>query len=355
MTENSQLFVLCDTNAAARDAFLYLKKGGPELIAMLRAKQGKLLIPEVLHNEYVTQFATAGDEAIRKAERELDKIETMTGYNMKEFLPNSRFGEGQAQEILAKIEDVIHFVPLSKELKLAACDRSMEGVRPTSKSDHGLKDCMIWESLLTLPAGSEVLFVSRDAIAFFDGDTLAPELVKEAQAKGIKITAFNTAKSQSLWPLVDALKVRFADIADLVPDVVPIGDHPLIQTYARALPVAPLVTPVDMAEAPTTTPVNPGEIELELAAMTRQLLNADIKALGFVTYLKSIDKRTVVGMLERSGVATGVAHNALERLSLAELIKDTGNHYLLVGGHLADMAASQVEAELIELFEQRNA
>jgi hypothetical protein len=352
MKEDSQLYVICDTNAAARDAFLFLKKGGPELIAMLRAKQAKLLVPEVVLTEYITHFANVWADAVGGAKPNLDKLEDLTGYKMKEFLPAPDYGEARALEILAQLKDVIHPVPLTDELMLAAGRRSMNGTPPTSKKDHGFKDCLIWESILSLPAGSEVLFVSRDKLAFFEGESLAPVLHKDAETRGIKITAFNTAKSQSLWPLVDALKARFTDIADLAPDDIPMGDHPLISAYTKSAPAAPLVGPDEITEAPKTATANASEIELELVAETRHLLDADIKALGFVTYLKNFDKRTVVDMLERSGIPKDVVRNALDRLSLAELIKDTGNHYLAVAGPLADLAASQVELEVIALFEQ---
>jgi hypothetical protein len=352
MTEISQLYVICDTNAAARDAFLFLKKGGPELIAMLRAKQAKLLVPEVVLTEYITHFANVWADAVGGAKPGLDKLEDLTGYKMKEFLPAPEYGEARASEILAQLADVIQSIPLTDELMLAAGRRSMIGAPPTSKKDHGFKDCLIWESILTLPAGSEVLFVSRDKLAFFDGESLAPVLRKDAEAKGIKITAFNTAKSQSLWPLVNALKARFSDIADLAPEDVPMGDHPLIRAYAKVAPAALLVTQEEIAKTSKTTIANANEIELELVGQTRQLLDADIKALGFVTYLKSFDKRTIVDMLERSGISTDVARNALDRLTLAGLIKDTGNHYLAVDGHLAGLTASQVELEVIAFFEQ---
>ena len=53
MADDRQLYVLCDTNAAARDAHLFRKKGGPILVAMLRAKKAKLVMPEVLRMEYI--------------------------------------------------------------------------------------------------------------------------------------------------------------------------------------------------------------------------------------------------------------------------------------------------------------
>lgn len=41
--------------------------------------------------------------------------------------------------------------------------------------------------------------------------------------------------------------------------------------------------------------------------------------------------------------------NALERLALAGLIKDTGHNYLAVIGRTADLAAQLVEPEMIKL------
>ena len=158
---------------------------------MLRAKKAKLLVPEVLRMEYITQFIQAGDDALQKATKELDKLKTFCGYDMGGFLPRSQFGEAQALEILAQLEDVIHVIPTTPKLKVAAADRSINGIRPTSKTDHGYKDCLIWESLLTLPEGSEVLLLSRDEAAFFDRGVLAPNLKKEAEERGLLLTALN--------------------------------------------------------------------------------------------------------------------------------------------------------------------
>lgn len=185
MADNRCLYVLCDTNAAARDAHLFRKKGGPLLVAMLRAKRAKLLVPEVLRMEYINQFIQAGNAALQKATAELDRLKTFCGYDISGLLPKRQFGKAQALEILAQLEDIIHTIPTTPELKVAAADRSINGVRPTSKTDHGYKDCLIWESLLTLPEGSEVLLLSRDAAAFFDNGVLAPDLGKEAKEKGL--------------------------------------------------------------------------------------------------------------------------------------------------------------------------
>jgi hypothetical protein len=350
MTDNRQLYVLCDTNAAVRDAHLFRKKGGPDLIAILRAKKAKLLVPEVLRMEYINQFIQAGDDALQTVTKSLDKLKTFCGYDISGLLPKSQFGEAQAMEILAQLEDVIHIIPTTPELKVAAADRSINGIRPTSKTDHGYKDCLIWEGLLTLPKGSEVILLSRDEAAFFDGGKLAPNLEKEAKEKGLDLTAFSTTKNPTLMPLINALKERFADIAASVVGDLPMGEHPLIQAHMQAEPVAP-VLPRDPAEqAPQSVFVAAGEFEELFAAQTRSFALLDVKALGFVSYLRSTAKQAVIGLLVKSGAAADSARNALERLALVGLIRDTGHNYLAVAGPQADMAAQMVEPEMIKLI-----
>ena len=349
MADGRQLYVLCDTNAAVRDAHLFRKKGGPFLIAMLRAKKAKLLVPEVLRMEYITQFIQAGNAALQKATAELDKLKTFCGYDISALLPKSEFGKAQALEILAQFEDVIHTIPTTHELKVAAADRSINGVRPTSKTDHGYKDCLIWESLLTLPKGSEVMLLSRDEAAFFDGQALSRNLQKEAEEKGLLLTAYNTKKDEALWPLVNALKERFADIAASVAGDLPMSDHPIIQAYMQSEQVAPALPKAPAEEAPQPVVAAAGELEELLAAQTRPFTLLDIKALGFVSYLKSTGKQAVIGLLVQSGVATEAARNALERLAMVGLIRDTGHNYLAAEGRQADLAAQLVEGEMIKL------
>ena len=285
MADDRQLYVLCDTNAAARDAHLFRKKGGPLLVAMLRAKNAKLLVPDVLRTEYINQFMLAGDEALQKATNDLDRLKTFCGYDISGLLPKPQFGEAQALEILAQLEDVIHTIPTTPELKVAAADRSISGVRPTSKSDHGYKDCLIWESLLTLPRGSEVMLLSRDDTAFFEGEALAPNLDEEAKEKGLLLTAYSTTKNPTLMPLVNVLKGRFADIAALAAGDLPVGDHPIVQAYMQSERGAPVLpkNPADESLQPVV--VTAGELEHLLAAQTRRFVLLDLKALGFVSYL----------------------------------------------------------------------
>ncbi|WP_077047096.1 PIN domain-containing protein [Pseudomonas sp. KK4] len=349
MTDNRQLYVLCDTNAAVRDAHLFRKKGGPQLIAMLRAKKAKLVVPEVLRMEYINQFVQAGDEALKSATKDLDKLKTFCGYDFSKFLPKPQFGEAQALEILAQLEDVIHIIPTTPELKVAAADRSINGVRPTSKTDHGYKDCLIWEGLLTLPEGSEVILLSRDEAAFFDGEKLASNLGKEAEEKGLDLTAYSTTKNPTLMPLINVLKERFADISASVVGDLPMGDHPIIRAHMQTEPVAPVLPNDPNEHAPQAALGESGELEELFAKHTRNFALLDMKAFGFVSYLRSTGKQALLGLLVKSGAADEASRNTLERLALAGLIKDTGHNYLAVEGPAADMAAQMVEPEMIKL------
>lgn len=348
MADDGQLFVLCDTNVGARDAHLFRKKGGPLLIEMLRAKKAKLLVPEILRIEYIKQFTTAGDEALQKMLTEVDRLKTLCGFDLFGLLPKTQFGDAQAREILDQLEDVIHVVPTTDALKLAAANRSMEGRRPTSKSDHGYKDCLIWESALTLPRGSEVMFVTRDEVGFFEKDVLAATLAQEAVAKGLNLIAFRTTAADGVWPVVNALKDRFADLASMRTADELMGDHPIVQAYRRIERAAP-VLPVPAAEAVPQPEVQPGELEALLIAHTRHLNLLDIKALGFVGFLDRAGKQQAIDLLVQSGATADAARNALERLALAGLIRDTGHNYLAVKGKLLERAVQQAEVEMIEL------
>jgi hypothetical protein len=348
MADDGQLFVLCDTNVGARDAHLFRKKGGPLLIEMLRAKKAKLLVPEILRIEYIKQFTLAGDEALQKAVIEVERLKTLCGFDLFGLLPKTQFGDAQAREILDRLEDVIHVVPTTDALKLAAANRSMEGRRPTSKTDHGYKDCLIWESALTLPPGSEVMFVTRDEVGFFEKDVLAVTLAKEAVAKGLNFTAFRTSVADGVWPVVNALKARFADLASMRTVDQLMEDHPIVQAYMGFTRAAP-VLPVPAAQAVPQLEVRPGELEALLTVHTRNLSRLDIKALGFVGFLERAGKQQAIDLLVQSGATADAARNALERLALAGLIRDTGHNYLAVKGELLEKAVQQAEGEMIVL------
>lgn len=351
MTDSRQLYALCDTNVAVRDSHLFRKKDGVLLLALLRALKGKLVVPDVLRMEYISQFTKACDEAKKKANDSLDRFRTLWGYDIRELLPESQFGEALALEILAQLEDIIYVIPMTAELKVAAADRSINEVRPTSKSDHGYKDCLIWESLLTLPPGSEVILMSRDEAAFFDNGQLASILQQEADEKGLILKVYRTTQGSSLRAVVDALKERVPDIADSLAADLAVSDHPVIQAYRQTAPLQPVMPREAGGKSGQPISVEPRELDELIAEQTRSFALLDAKALGFISYMGQLDKQRAVDLLMQSGVPTqAAARNALERLAMAGLITDTGHNYLLVAGRQAEIAARLVEQEIIDLM-----
>lgn len=76
----------------------------------------------------------------------------------------------------------------------------------------------------------------------------------------------------------------------------------------------------------------------------------DRRIVGFVAYLEAASKQQLFALLDEAGIAIEAASNVADRLVLAGVIDDTGNHYLLKDRKLADRAASEVESEVIALL-----
>jgi hypothetical protein len=79
------------------------------------------------------------------------------------------------------------------------------------------------------------------------------------------------------------------------------------------------------------------------------------KVFGFIAHFGSPSKEELWGLLSRAGMTPEVAKNAAERLTLAGVIQDTGNHYLVVDRQLAQLAIASVEEDIIGLLNQESA
>ena len=76
------------------------------------------------------------------------------------------------------------------------------------------------------------------------------------------------------------------------------------------------------------------------------------KVLGFIGHFGGPSKDELWGLLLRAGTTPEVAKNAAERLTFAGVVRDTGNHYLAVDRHLAQLAIASVEEDIIRLLNQ---
>ncbi|OGA54974.1 MAG: hypothetical protein A3F74_17515 [Betaproteobacteria bacterium RIFCSPLOWO2_12_FULL_62_58] len=343
------IIVVCDTNVFVRETHLLRKKGGPALVRLLRAINGRLLIPEILQTEYIEQTLEAAEEQRVKVVPALSVLETLIGFRSQPLPANDLIEQG-AVDRLRTLGDITQISPLSPEILEAAGRRSVAKQRPTSKTDHGYKDCLIWESVLRLQAGSEVRFVSHDK-AFFSGHQLAQDLVDEAQARGIQIVGYRGIENlvrdlQEANPILDLAALEAQDLTDTGTEA-PEG---IAAAFVAPVPQATEAGQIQAGLALAAADVQ--EVAKRLAEARKRFDELELKILAYVAYLANPSKEQLFLLLYQAQIPTDVAKNVVERLVLAGFVRDIGNHYLVVDRTIGEAVAPIVEAEIIALLEK---
>jgi hypothetical protein len=345
------VFVVIDTQIFVRDTHLLRKQGGRDLIRLLGAVKGRLVIPDVCLREYIEQtraFAAQEQEKIRTS---LSKLETLTGYSTTVALLDNPAVDVRTRARLAILQGLVHPVGETKELLVAASRRSMAKRRPASSNDDAIKDCLIWESLLTLPAGSDVRLVSRDVRAFYDNGQFAAELAEEARARGLRVLGAKdlhevVKELQASNPALDLAALSADDpveFAEPESDMALVVDAPSAPR-AGALDSAPMENVEQRAKL----------VRSRLGDAQRTAREEEQRVLGYIAYFGDANKSQLFAALEQSGLALPLAHNIAERLALVGLVQDTGHHYIVPDRELAGVAASLVEADIIALLDRGN-
>ncbi len=315
---------------------------------MLRALRAQIALPEVSRAEYLSNYSKVASSAHDSAEAVLSKLETLSGQRVTAALPQAKFWESRGPQILDDLKDITFEIVTSADLKAAALDRAVEGRKPAMKANQDIKDCLIWECLLSLPAGSELIFASRDMRAFYRDRKFDEALLKEAADRDLLVTPVDCG-TEDLHAAVSLLKERLAAAKALQQGDLRLG--------------AETNEPVAAGEAgPVVVPVLPGDIKQNAPEVTAEADDFDIvgparvffrpleqKALGFVSYLGRAGKQEAIDLLVQSGAAVDAARNVLERLALAGMIRDTGNNYLRIEGVHAQRAGELIEEEVIKL------
>jgi hypothetical protein len=346
------VIVVCDTNVFVRETHLLRKKGGPTLLQFLRAIKGRLFVPEILRREYVEQTLAAVEEERTKANSALGALRTLVGRGHGSPLPEDGAVEQGALARLRELETLTLAEQMTPELLAAAGTRSLEKRPPTSKTDHGYKDCLIWEFILRLPAGSEVRLISRDKKAFYDGERLSAKLIAEARERQINVVAY-----QGLEPLLQELQSQ-NPLLDLAPseasDVVEESNYGA--GFADATAPLPIVSGSSPAEKAVIPADNQGptadvrELKHRLAQAQKSFENLDLKILGFIAHLGAPGKEQLLRVLAQAGVTLDEARSVIERLVITRFVRDTGNHYLVPDRHISEAAAATVEEDIIALL-----
>lgn len=350
--DDRPLFLFCDANTAVYDTHLLVKQGGLQLVHLLRELRGKIALPDISRTEYLSNYAKVAAKVHKDAEVVLSQLQSLSGQRVTAALPQDKFWESRGSRILEDLEDITFEIVATADLKAAALDRAVEGRKPAKSPNQDIKDCLIWECILSLPAGSEVIFASRDLKAFYRDSKFDESLLKEAEAKGLLITPVDTTK-QNVFEAVELLKSRVADVGSLRLNDLRL-DYRLTEPdmAGDSGPVVPVILPDEVnpkLPEQATEFAKPSETFDTIAPAKDFFRSLEEKALGFVSYLGRTGKQEVISLLVQSGAAGDAARNVLERLALAGMIRDTGNNYLSVDSVHAKRAAELVEEEMIDL------
>lgn len=342
------VIVICDTNVFVRETHLLRKKGGPDLVRQLRRTNGRLFVPDILRTEYIEQTLEAANAERQKYESASGVLGTLIGFRHQP-LPNNEAINQTALDRLRALESITRNAPLTGEILEAAGRRSVAKRRPTSKTDHGYKDCLIWESVLRLPPGSDIRLVSRDDKAFFSGENLAQELSDDAQAKEIKVRAYKNIEDliRDLQAESPALNMATTDAHDVAEAEVEAPDD-----GAAGAPV-PVPAAAGADQPASNFAMAEGDIQevsRRLAEARRRFDDLELKVLAYIAYLDSAGHDQLFRLLNQGKIPTDTARNIVQRLVIGGFVRDIGNHYLVTDRAVGEIVAPTVENEIIDLL-----
>ena len=346
------MIVVCDTNVFVHDTHLLRKKGGLQLERLLRAVNGRLFVPGVLESEYIERTRIAAGEQREKITSAFDKFRSLIGSREEFSLLEDGAIDQRTQDRLNTLKSITQSMPSSQEVLAAAGQRSIEKRRPASATDPAYKDCLIWESVLRLPAGSQVRFVSRDSKAFYKGNEFAPDLVAEAAAKGISVVGYREVDDvvRELQATTPALDLSAAEITDSIETPETHASDSSAFVTISGSSVAPTTAAfIETVPAEGATANASAELAALLATAQQPFDSLDTKVLGFVGYLGPTSKSRLFEVLSEAGVGLEAAKNVAERLVISGLLRDIGNHFLPNDIKAAELAAAVVEPEVINL------
>jgi len=349
MDDRPGLFFFCDTNLAVYDTHLFAKQGGLQVVRLIRELRGQIALPGISRSEYLSNFASVSAKAHKDAEKALSVLQTLSGRRLMDALPHDKFWESRGLQVLEGLKDIACELVATEALKAAAMDRALEGRKPARGPNQDFKDCLIWECILSLPQGSEIIFASRDSKAFYREGKFDESLLKEAEAKELRITPVDTVR-QDLWEAVEVLKSRVADVDSLRLNELRFEDSLLEpEPVVDSGPALPVILPNAVAVTLAEQAAEKQEDFDPIGPARDFFQSLEQRALGVVSYLGRAGKQEAIGLLVQSGASVDAARNVLERLALAGMIRDTGHNYLRVDGPHSQRAAELVEETMIKL------
>lgn len=186
-------YILLDTNVLAERTRILRTGLGPTLIYFAKIRSAKFLLPEVINIE-LRRYAIA---EVGKLNHQLlnttRQVREWAGEATDPYLPSPEEVRRTVDERLRHLSRWLEHRPSDPDLIIRAAQRVFQKVAPSHRDgEDAFKDCLIWETLLSLPRGASVDFVSDDARAFYDPNdpnSLHPDLRREAMAAGLSLDA----------------------------------------------------------------------------------------------------------------------------------------------------------------------
>ncbi len=130
MDDRPLFFFFCDANTAVYDTHLLVKRGGLQVVRLLRELRGQIALPDISRTEYLSNYAKGAAKAHKETEVALSQLETLSGQRMAQVLPQDKFWESRGLQILESLKDITHEIIATDALKAAALDRAVEGRKP---------------------------------------------------------------------------------------------------------------------------------------------------------------------------------------------------------------------------------
>src|SRR4030095_15440871 len=111
---------VCDTNVFVRETHLLRKKGGPQLVRLLRAVKGRLFLPEILKREYIEQTRIVAGEERDRATTAISNFGTLIGRPSGPRLLGDDAVDQRTLDRLGELEALLLSAPMTPEVQLAA-------------------------------------------------------------------------------------------------------------------------------------------------------------------------------------------------------------------------------------------
>ncbi len=193
VSSSKAVCVVLDANIWIGNLFLRSALGSA-LLHMLQRVQGYIGLPEVIEEEVKKHVVRFGSEEKEKIRNSLQKIQLLTGKQVRCSLPTQSELEVTANSWFEELNALFLRIPFTIEHAKSALHRVNSELPPNAPKNQQFKDSAIWEAILHLAKSHIVHFVTKDNGFFQARDPakgLASILVQECDSQGAMVRVYN--------------------------------------------------------------------------------------------------------------------------------------------------------------------